>query len=568
MKKKLAIAIVLTAIGTTLLQSVKAQTYCNPLNLSYRFCLDQPSRREAADPSVVLYKDTYYLFASKSGGYWVSNDLLSWKLVTTKDLPIDNYAPTAVVIGDWLYFFTSLSDKIYRSNNPASGKWELYNGSFPISTEADPMIFADTDGKVYLYYGCSNVNPIHAVELDTNNKLNPIGKPVACFTGNPSEHGWERCGDYNNSTKIPWVEGAWMTKHNGKYYLQYAAPGTEFKSYADGVYVSDRPLGPFTYAANNPFSLRPEGFICGAGHSSTFADKYGNWWHISTLTIAVKHNFERRLGLFPTNFDEKGNLYTTTDFGDYPIILPDRKYKKVSELNPGWSLLSYNKTAEASSTLDSKPISYAFDEDIRTYWSAKTGEKGEWLNVDLGSLCTVNAIQVNIAENNTNLHGREDIRAHQYRVEYSADNKNWKTLLDKTSNEQDLTHPYEALKTPVKARFIKITNYRVPDGTFAISGLRIFGHGTGRKPVKVTSFKAARDANDPRDIDLSWNKQAGADGYNIRYGIEKDKLYHSYQVNGKNSVTIRNLEKNQSYWFEIDSFGENGVAPGNVQFVK
>ena len=39
-----------------------------------------------------------------------------------------------------------------------------------------------------------------------------------------------------------------MTKHNGKYYLQYAGPGTEFKSYSDGVYVSDKPLGPFTIA--------------------------------------------------------------------------------------------------------------------------------------------------------------------------------------------------------------------------------------------------------------------------------------------------------------------------------
>jgi xylan 1,4-beta-xylosidase len=27
-------------------------TICNPLNLSYRFCLDKPSRREAADPTM------------------------------------------------------------------------------------------------------------------------------------------------------------------------------------------------------------------------------------------------------------------------------------------------------------------------------------------------------------------------------------------------------------------------------------------------------------------------------------------------------------------------------------
>ena len=39
-----------------------------------------------------------------------------------------------------------------------------------------------------------------------------------------------------------------MTKHGGRYYLQYGAPGTEFNVYANGTYVSDKPLGPFKYA--------------------------------------------------------------------------------------------------------------------------------------------------------------------------------------------------------------------------------------------------------------------------------------------------------------------------------
>src|SRR5665647_3663063 len=104
MKKVFAVLIltIIVALGIQL-KAVKGQTYCNPMNLSYRFCLDQPSRREAADPTMVLYKDNYYLFASKSGGYWHSRDLVNWELVTTPTLPLENYAPTAVVIGDWLY---------------------------------------------------------------------------------------------------------------------------------------------------------------------------------------------------------------------------------------------------------------------------------------------------------------------------------------------------------------------------------------------------------------------------------------------------------------------------------
>ena len=564
--KQVFSTLVLTLIVVLGIQinQVIGQTYCNPMNLSYRFCLDQPSRREAADPTIALYKDNYYLFASKSGGYWVSSDLLKWEFVTTPTLPLENYAPTAVVIGDWLYFFVSQSNTIFRSNDPAHGKWEIYNSSFPLSI-TDPAIFADTDGRVYFYYGCSNNSPLEAVELDVNNKLNPKGKTVVCFSGNPLEHGWERPGDYNDKTVNPWIEGSWMNKYKGKYYLQYAGPGTEFKSYGDGVYVSDSPLGPFTYASNNPFSSKPEGFASGAGHGSTFADKYGNWWHIATMSISVKHAFERRLGLFPVGFDKDGDMYCTNDFGDYPLIMPNHKYNDVSELNPGWALLSYNKKAEASSSIAANPITQAFDEDIRNYWSAQTGNKGEWLSVDLGSVCNINALQINFAENNTQLLGRDGVLPHQYMVEYSSDMLKWQILSDKTANTEDLTHQYDVFNQPVKGRYVRITNSRVLDGTFAISGFRVFGLGTGHKPTKVKSFIAARDSKDPRTIKVSWEKQANATGYNIRFGTQKDKLYRSYQVNKGTSVTINSLNKDQTYWFEIDAFGENGVRPGNVQ---
>ena len=79
------------------------QTFCNPLNISYRFTPDKPSRRAAADPVIVLFKDNYYLFATASGGYWYSKDLLKWNFVTTKDLPFEKDAPAAAVINGSLY---------------------------------------------------------------------------------------------------------------------------------------------------------------------------------------------------------------------------------------------------------------------------------------------------------------------------------------------------------------------------------------------------------------------------------------------------------------------------------
>lgn len=542
-------------------QTVNCQTYCNPMNLSYSFSLDQPSRREASDPSIVLFKDQYFLFASKAGGYWHSTNLTDWTLVTDTNLPLEKEAPTAVVIGDWLYFFTSLSDTIMRSGDPSTGQWEVYNGAFPLSMVSDLAVFADTDGRVYSYYGCSNNDGLMSRELDPNKQLNPTGVPIVCQLKNPSGIGWKRHVANAKKTFVPGVQASWMTKYKGKYYYQCAEPDSEFKNYNDVIYVSDSPVGPFTYATLNPFSSKANGFVSGASRGSTFADKHGNWWHVATMSSAEKNTSATRLGLFPASFDADGNLITHTSFGDYPIVMPQQKYSDVNELNPGWALLSFEKTAEASSSLATNPVAFAFDEDISTFWSAKNASQDEWLSVDLGAVYSIHAIQVNFAEFRTRVKGRQQANGHQYLVEYSADNKNWKTAIDQTTNTWDLTHPYQVMTTPHQARYVKITNHCVPDGTFAISGLRVFGLGAGPKPAPVKSFFAVKDRRDPQMVKLTWTKQPGATGYNIRYGTDKGKLYHSHQVYKNTPVLFRGLDKSKTYWFEIDTFNENGLTP-------
>ena len=569
MFKFFSVVIVFTAISmaanaqNTGLINNSPVTMCNPVNLSYRFCLDAPSRREAADPTMVVFKNEYYLFASKSGGYFHSTDLLHWDLITTKDLPLEDYAPTVVEMKDTLYFMASQSLPpltIYKTANPKSGHWEIANSNFPIGM-IDPDLFIDDDGRLYFYYGCSNVNPLYAVELDTKT-FNPIGKSVEVFNSDRKNFGWERAGDYNNKDVRPWIEGSWMTKHIGKYYLQYAGPGTEYKGYCDAVYVADKPLGPFKLSLHNPFSSKPEGFIAGAGHSSTFQDKYGNYWHISTMTISQKHMFERRLGLFPAFFDIDGVMYVYTGFGDFPIKVPSKKINNPEELFPDWMLLSYNKPVEVSSEMEGHPKNFATDEEIRTYWSAQTGNKGEWITMDLQKQCTVSAIQVNYAENETKIFGRNPDIYYQYLLEYSMDKKTWKTVADKTQSKTDVPHDYIELAVPVKARYIKLTNFHMPDGTFALAGLRVFGNGGGNVPAKVENFDALRSDYDRCEVKLTWTLSNDAVGYNIRYGAQKDKLYHNYQVLDKDTVTIRSLNSTLKYYFTIDAFNKKGITKG------
>jgi xylan 1,4-beta-xylosidase len=540
--------------------AVKLQTtICNPLNLNYRFCLDDPSRREAADPAIVLFKGEYYLFASKSGGYWHSSNLIEWNLILTSDLPLEDYAPAAVSIGDTMYFMASGKSPvhIFKTSDPRSGRWQAANSSFSIGM-TDPDLFLDNDGRLYFYYGCSDTNPIYGVELDPKS-LDPVGSPVECFNSDVNNYGWERKGDYNNLSGRPWIEGAWMTRFKDKYYLQYAAPGTEFKSYCDGVYMSDKPLGPFTLAQSNPFSYKPEGFIAGAGHSSTFQDKYGNYWHVATMSISQKHVFERRLGLFPVFFDNDDEIYTYTGFGDFPMIIPQKKINSPEELFPGWMLLSYDKPVETSSVLTDHQGKYITDENIRTYWSAETGEKGEWITIDLQGHCLLNAVQVNFAEHQTKLHDRSAQIYFQYMLEASDDKNHWVPIADKTVNQTDVPHDYIELAVPVKARYVRLTNYHVPDGTFSLSGLRVFGNGQGEKPANEPEFTAMRNKNDRREVKLNWKKPPDVTGINIRYGTRAGKLYHVYQVLGADSVTIRSLNILSKYFISIDAFNENGI---------
>lgn len=536
-------------------------TYCNPMDLSYRFTINKGfSFREAADPTVVFYKGDYYLFASKTGGYWHSSDLKNWNLVLTDDIPTEEYAPTAVVMRDTLFFIASdkKPNSIYKTANPKSGKWEFVT---KLESDAwDPCLFLDDDKKLYFFWGCSDKKPLYGVEMSPTS-FKYLTSPTPLIAANPQEYGWEIRGDHNTrKDAVPWIEGAWINKINGKYYLQYAAPGTLEKSYCDAVYIADKPLGPYRLAQHNPFAYKPEGFACGAGHGSTFTDKYGNLWHVGTVTVSVKYKFERRLALFPVFVDNNGEMYMYNRFGDYPIIIPDRKIESPEEVFPEWMLLSYNKKVETSSVLDEHHSENMVDESIRTYWSAQTGSKNEWVILDLDKVCHINSIQLNLAEHNTTAQGRKSGMKNRFTIECSDDKENWHLISDYSQSENDNTHIYIEYPKPIQARYIRINNIEVADGTFAISGLRVFGKSSVEKPQTPHFIKVERNQKDRRDVTLTWKKSENATGYNIRLGAGKNMLYNNYIVYSDTVLTIRSLNANQPYCFSVEAFNEGGIS--------
>lgn len=573
MKLKI-ISIMFLFVMTFYSQNKNQKTYCNPIDINYRYNWEQIneniSYRSGADPVIVNHEGEYFLFVTISGGYWHSKDLLNWKYIEPTKWPFEDMcAPAALSVHDTLFLFQSTFQQrpILYSTEPEKGELNFYNRWLPQLPKDvgpwDPAIFYDEDtNRWFMYWGSSNVYPIYGCELDHSKKLTYKGKYKSLIKLHPEKHGWERFGPNHTSNIKPFIEGAWMTKFNGKYYLQYAAPGTEYNVYANGTYIGKDPLGPFEYAPNNPISYKPGGFLTGTGHGNTFQDNFGNYWNTGTPWIAINWNFERRIAMFPAFFDKDDLLYANTRFGDFPHYLPTRKIQNKDELFTGWMLLSYKKPVEASSVLDTFKTSNLTDENPRSFWVAKENKKGEWLKIDLQNEYEIKAIQIHFVDYKSNLFDNDTSKVYtQYKFYVSKDGNDWINVVDLSNVKQDRPNGYFELEKPIVARYVKYENIYMPTPNLAISDIRVFGNGFGEIPLTPKNLKVFRQ-KDKRNATITWSKENNVVGYNVLWGIAKDKLYQTYQWFGDKEpkIELRALTIGQDYYFAIESFNENGVS--------
>ena len=567
-KKSYCIAWLMLLFVGSLHAQYRTTTYCNPLNLDYTYPFHNShlgkSYRSGADPAVVEFRGEYYMFVTRSWGYWHSKDLLNWDFITPEKWYFEGCnAPAAHNYKDSVLYVCgnpSGAMSILYTDNPKRGDWKAVPSV--LHDLQDPALFIDDDERAYMYWGSSNRWPIRGKELDMKNKFLPIAKkPDSLLFLRPDIHGWERFGENHTSDIKPFIEGAWMTKHNGKYYLQYAAPGTQFNVYGDGVYVGKSPLGPFEYAAHNPFCYKPGGFATGAGHGSTVCGPGGIYWHFGTIHLSINYKFERRLCMFPTFFDEDGAMYSDTYFGDYPHYSPDQVSRQTTSGGfRGWMLLSYGKPVKASSQLESYPVENVTDENLKTFWVAGKNDDKQWVEIDLEEVSDVYALQLNFFDyEETGFWGRMPKLWQRYLVEASVDGVRWQILADYRNSFRDAPHNYIELDQPIEARYIRYRHHYVPGKNLAMGDIRVFGLGRGKKPATVKGFTVVREA-DERNARISWKAVKGAQGYNVLWGVALDKLYSSWMVYGDNSLDLRALTVGQKYYFAIEAFNENGIS--------
>ena len=549
------------------------KTYCNPINIDYTYMIynahNDLSYRSGADPALVRFKDEYYLFVTRSMGYWHSKDMNEWKFIKPKQWYFQgSNAPAAFNYKDSLLYVAgdpSGSMSVLFTDRPKEGEWEATPSI--LHNLQDPALFIDDNDDAFIYWGSSNKFPVRARKLDMKKRFRPSEEIHELFNLEPEKHGWERFGENHADTVLTgYIEGPWMNKFENRYYLQYAAPGTEFNVYGDGVYIGDSPLGPFKYAPNNPFSYKPGGFINGAGHGSTVKGPGGQYWHASSMAVNVNIGWERRIGIFPTFIDDEGLLYSNTRFGDYPHFAPSETDKEGGFT--GWMLLSYKKPVKTSSIKEEYGANHLVDEKVKTFWLAEKNDENQWIEIDLMKPSEIRAVQVNYNDYKSDMYGKIPGLYHQYVIEASIDGKNWNTIVDRSTNKKDVPNDYAVLNEPSKARYVRFKNIHVPTPYLSISDLRIFGKCYGKEPKKVG--KVTIERNDKRrGAIVKWNAVKEAQGYNVLWGIAPDKLYSSWLVYDTDSLELKSLNTDQAYYFAVEAFNENGVGEkSKVQLVE
>ncbi len=571
-------------------QEIVPQTYCNPLDIDYTYMVYNSSRnisyRSGADPAVVEFRGEYYMFVTRSFGYWHSTDLVNWQFIKPAQWFFEGCnAPTAFNYKDSVIYFAGDPagyGSILYSDDPKSGKWTP-TASISYNLQ-DSELFIDDDGKTYLYWGSSNVYPIRVKELNKNDRMLETGVEKDLINLDEEEHGWERFGENNfhPTLKEGYMEGASMTKYKGKYYLQYAAPGTQFNVYGDGAYIGESPLGPFTYMKNNPMSFKPGGFTNGAGHGITVKQTNDQYWHFATMALASNSHWERRLCMFPTYFDNEDLMYSDTHYGDYPRFGPNHPTRAGKHC--GWMLLSYKGKTTVSSSLrqikkstsnddefeiaemplerneNGQIISNVLtDENPKSFWVAEANDGNQWVIIEMLKPGKIYAFQLNYHDHESGIYTRTEGLRHRFTIEVSDDGINWKTVVNRSNSYKDSPNAYIPLNQPVNAKFVRYKNVMVPGKNLALSEIRVFGLGTGKIPVKVKNFTVKRET-DRRDASFSWSPVKDAQGYNIRWGIAPGKLYQSWLIYDVNEHFMRCLDRDTPYYFSIEAINENGIS--------
>ncbi len=483
----------------------KTARYCNPLPM-----VTAPGGNAAGDVTVIRAQGKYYMYCT-GGGAWISDDLLAWSFQRVPNVPV---APHVVKYNDSFYMCGN-SGPLFQADNPLGPFASLGGWKSPPHAAAgwrgpfDMDIYIDDDNKPYLYFPGRGIDGIFVVPLDPND-LTRFAGPVRQLFAFNRDHVWERYGERNEYTDVAWIEGPWLAKHHGTYYLEYSASGTQWQSYATGYYTAKSPLGPFTYASNNPLTRRTDGLVTGPGHGCIVEGPDGNLWQFYTIVLSNPPG-GRRIGMDRITFEKDGPLAVKVT--DTPQWAPNA----VNDPTKGDSgsipvtinkIRAMNALSRFSSEQPGRDAAYAVDNSSGTWWEPAPTDTQPTLTIELSPATRFDAVQLFTIDSvrlmfsgGRGFGGRSrasasesvpaaaptpeapPVNAYQYRMEVSLDGQTYTTALDQTKNAISRNVVFEEIP-PVKCRFVRLTMTNWPRATpLGIIEFTVFGKPAGSLPA-------------------------------------------------------------------------------------
>ena len=485
----LALVATITAFSATA-PAPAVQRLCNPLSLpNYpvgRLVRDIPrgtpiqpqglwlvdraeQYREMADPTGLWFEGKWYLYPSCDMAWVSADEGRTWEHhpLNVRDL---GYAPT-VVHHRGRFLLMASDSEVYSGPTPlgpfaAIGK--LTPPAKPgLPTQIDPMLYSDEDGRLFYYWGCTPHSGIWGVELDPEKPTQVISEPKELIPFRPDLFPWERVGSFNQNPSTGWMEGAWMIKRNGRYYLTYSAGGTQYRTYSMGCYVSDSPLGPFVPQKRNPIFRTTEGLVTGTAHGSIVLGPQGRYWTFYTIFSCVVHGFERRVGLDLVDFDAQGEIFVPRATST-PQPLP-------GENAAAWDTLNESEPTIGSSNAENSLGRFAADNAMTTWWLPAADDTTPTLTTHFSARSTVQAVRVIWRDVGLDTVSGRRPGPFKYRIEAEVSPGTWTTIIDRTKSDVDLLIDYREC-APTQASRVRLVIVGHPEGIQpGVAELSVFG---------------------------------------------------------------------------------------------
>jgi Beta-xylosidase len=273
-----------------------------------------------ADPTIVKYQNTYYIYATIDP--WGGNELavletkdfknfeqkhINWPTKKDCTSPTSGgamvWAPSVLKGKDGKYhMFVSVGSEVWDGiadaplgpwkNAKADGTPLINSQRFPGFHMIDAEGFIDDDGQAYVYWG-SGLNWVNGHCF-----VAKLKSDMVTFDGEPID-----------ITPPNYFEAPFMLKKDGIYYLMYSEGKAIDHTYKVRYSTGKTPFGPWTEGVNSPIlTTSSDSTTYGPGHHTVF--KENNQYYILYHRIfPQKQDFVlRQLCIDSLNFDNKGNI--------------------------------------------------------------------------------------------------------------------------------------------------------------------------------------------------------------------------------------------------------------------